>query len=109
MPEALAPQAIAARTYLATHLRRHASYDLEGDTRDQEDDGLGGETKSTLRAIERTAGHIATYRGAPIEALYSANAGGFTEDGEKVYARAPPYLQAVPWSSDQGPVVPARD
>src|SRR5216117_3581522 len=100
MPEALAAQAIAARTYLATHLRRHASYDLEGDTRDQEYDGLGGETKSTLRAIERTAGQIATYRGAPIEALYSANAGGFTEDSENVYASALPYLRSVPSPAD---------
>ena len=105
MPEALAAQAIAARTYLATHLRRHASYDLEGDTRDQEYDGLGGETKSTLRAIERTAGQIATYRGAPIEALYSANAGGFTEDSENVYASALPYLRAVPSPADEAATV----
>lgn len=100
MPEALAAQAIAARTYLATHLRRHAAYDLEGDTRDQEYDGLGGEANSTLRAVDRTAGMIATYRGAPIEALYSANAGGVTEDSENVYANALPYLRSVPSPSD---------
>ena len=101
MPEALAAQAIAARTYLVTHMRRHASYDLEGDTRDQEYDGLGGETTSTVRAIQRTAGLVATYRGAPIEALYSANAGGFTEDSENVYASALPYLRAVPSPDDE--------
>src|SRR5438094_178621 len=100
MPEALAAQAIAARTYLATHLRRHASYDLEGDTRDQEYDGLGGETKSTLRAVDRTAGMIATYGGRPIEALYSANAGGITEDSENVYANALSYLRSVPSPAD---------
>jgi hypothetical protein len=33
--EALASQAIAARTYLYTHLGKHKAYDLEGDTRDQ--------------------------------------------------------------------------
>ncbi|TMF28498.1 MAG: SpoIID/LytB domain-containing protein, partial [Chloroflexi bacterium] len=90
MPEALASQAIAARTYLVTHLHRHGAYDLEGDTRDQEYDGLGGEDRSTVRAVERTAGMVATYGGAPIEALYSANAGGITEDSENVYANALP-------------------
>ena len=105
MPEALAAQAIAARTYLVTHMRRHASYDLEGDTRDQEYDGLGGETTSTVRAIQRTAGLVATYRGAPIEALYSANAGGFTEDSENVYASALPYLRAVPSPDDEAATV----
>ena len=100
MPEALAAQAIAARTYLTTHLHRHRSYDLEGDTRDQEYDGLSGEAPSTLKAVERTVGMIATYRGAPIEALYSANAGGVTEDSENVYANALPYLRSVESPSD---------
>jgi len=55
MPEALAAQAIAARTYLATHLRRHASYDLEGDTRDQQYDGLGGEAALAVMGARRAA------------------------------------------------------
>ncbi len=101
MPEALASQAIAARTYLVTHLHRHGAYDLEGDTRDQEYDGLGGEDRSTVRAVERTAGMVATYGGAPIEALYSANAGGITEDSENVYANALPYLRSVPSPGDE--------
>ena len=101
MPEALAAQAIAARTYLVSHLGRHGSYDLEGDTRDQEYDGLGGETTSTVRAVARTAGLVATYRGVPIEALYSANAGGYTEDSENVYANALPYLRAVASPGDE--------
>ena len=101
MPQALAAQAIAARTYLVTHLGRHDAYDLEGDTRDQEYDGFGGETDSTLRAVERTAGLVATYRGRPIEALYSANAGGFTEDSENVFPNALPYLRAVRSPGDE--------
>ena len=98
--EALAAQAIAVRTYLYTHLRRHQHYDLEGDTRDQEYDGTLTEDARTLRAVERTAGIIATYRGAPIEALYSANAGGITEDSENVFANALPYLRSVPSPTD---------
>ncbi|MHB8631380.1 MAG: SpoIID/LytB domain-containing protein [Candidatus Limnocylindria bacterium] len=99
-PEALASQAIAARTYLYTHLGRHTAYDLEGDTRDQEYDGTMNEDARTLRAVERTAGVIATYRGAPIEALYSANAGGVTENSENVFANALPYLRSVPSPGD---------
>ena len=100
MPEALAAQAIAARTYLVTHLHGHHSYDLEGDTRDQQYDGIGGEVASTVRAVERTRGQVATYRGAPIEALYSANAGGVTEDSENVFANALPYLRSVASPAD---------
>ena len=99
-PEALAAQAIAARTYLVTHLARHRAYDLEGDTRDQEYDGVGGEAASTVKAVARTAGVIATYQGRAIEALYSANAGGITEDSENVYASALPYLRSVPSPAD---------
>lgn len=100
-PEALAAQAIAARTYLVTHLRRHDHYDLEGDTRDQEYGGSGNEVRSTLRAVERTAGIVATYRGAAIEALYSANAGGITEDSENIFANALPYLRSVASPGDE--------
>ena len=100
-PEALAAQAIAARTYLMTHLRRHDHYDIEGDTRDQEYGGSGNEVRSTLRAVERTAGVVATYRGAAIEALYSANAGGITEDSENIFANALPYLRSVASPGDE--------
>ncbi|MGH2492853.1 MAG: SpoIID/LytB domain-containing protein, partial [Candidatus Limnocylindria bacterium] len=99
--EALASQAIAARTYLVTHLRRHANYDLEGDVRDQEYGGLGTEAVTAIRAVERTSGIVATYRGAPIEALYSANAGGVTEDSENVYTNALAYLRSVPSPGDE--------
>lgn len=102
LPEALAAQAIAARTYLMTHLARHNDYDIEGDTRDQEYEGLRGETAETIRAVQRTKGIVATYDGAPIETLYGANAGGVTEDSENVFANARPYLRSVPspWDSE---------
>ncbi|MBI2325664.1 MAG: SpoIID/LytB domain-containing protein, partial [Chloroflexi bacterium] len=101
-PEALAAQAIAARTYLETHLKRHKAYDLEGDVRDQAYHGLSSEDRATVRAVERTAGIVATYRGAAIEALYSANAGGVTESSENVFANALPYLRSVesPWDRE---------
>lgn len=94
-PEALAAQAIAARTYLLTHLGRHDAYDLEGDTRDQQYDGVLSEAPSTTLAVRRTSGVVATYRGVPISALYSANMGGRTEDSENVFPNALPYLRGV--------------
>ena len=99
--EALAAQAIAARTYLATHLARHDNYDLEGDVRDQAYGGTGMEVRQTIRAVERTAGIVATYNGRPIEALYSANAGGVTEDSENIFANALPYLRSVASPGDE--------
>jgi stage II sporulation protein D len=95
-PEALASQAIAARTYLATRINRHRAYDIEGDTRDQAYDGFDKVSDRTIRAVERTRGVVATYAGAPIEALYSASAGGVTEDSENVFGTAFPYLRSVP-------------
>jgi stage II sporulation protein D len=100
MAEALAAQAIAARTYLVTHLRGHRTYDLEGDTRDQQYDGIAGEVASTVRAVQLTRGQVATYRGVPIEALYSASAGGVTEDSENVFGNVLPYLRSVPSPAD---------
>ena len=101
-PEALAAQAIATRTYLLTHMQRHDRYDIEGDTRDQNYEGLGSTSVATIRAVERTRGVVATYRGGAIEALYSANAGGVTEDSENVFGNALPYLRSVvsPWDEE---------
>ncbi|OLC55825.1 MAG: hypothetical protein AUH85_08275 [Chloroflexi bacterium 13_1_40CM_4_68_4] len=73
--EAQAAQVIAARTYLIRHLGSHGSYDLDGDERDQAYKGIYGEADSTEKAVQRTAGLIITYAGAPIDAFYSANAG----------------------------------
>jgi Sporulation protein and related proteins len=56
--EALASQAIAARTYLYTHLGKHRAYDLEGDTRDQEYDGTTNEDARTLTASSAPPGSL---------------------------------------------------
>lgn len=95
-PQAQSAQAIAARTYLLTRLGRHRAYDIEGDVRDQAYEGFGKETPETLRAVDRTKGLVATYDGRPIEAFYSANAGGMTEDSENVWGNRLPYLRSVP-------------
>ncbi len=99
-PQALAAQAIAARTYLLKHLGSHGSYDLEGDERDQAYKGVYGETDGTERAVARTGGLVVTYRSAPIDAFYSANAGGFTENSENVWVTPLPYLRSVASPAD---------
>ncbi len=99
-PQALAAQVIAARTYLVRHLGSHGTYDLDGDERDQAYKGVYGETDGTERAVARTAGLIMTYGGAPIDAFYSANAGGYTENSENVWITPLPYLRSVPSPGD---------
>ena len=94
-PQALAAQAIAARTYLLRHLGKRGGYDLEGDERDQAYKGVYGEADGTERAVARTSGLVATYRGLPIDAFYSANAGGVTENSEDVWLTSLPYLRSV--------------
>ena len=99
-PQALAAQAVAARTYLVRHLGSHGSYDLEGDERDQAYKGVYGESDGTERAVSRTAGLVLTYGGAAIDAFYSANAGGYTENSENVWVTPLPYLRSVPSPGD---------
>ena len=99
--EAQAAQVIAARTYLLRHLGSHGTYDLDGDERDQAYKGIYGEADSTEKAVERTAGLVITYGGAPIDAFYSANAGGVTEDSENVWVTPLPYLRSVASPGDE--------
>ncbi|MDR0898597.1 MAG: stage II sporulation protein D [Oscillospiraceae bacterium] len=54
------------------------------------------------QAVRDTAGLILTYNGEPIEVLYHAASGGFTEDVEQVYATALPYLRGVPSPGEEG-------
>lgn len=98
--QALAAQAVAARTYLLRHLGRYGTYDLLGDERDQAYKGFQGETDATVRAVADTTGLVATYHGVPIDAFYSANAGGRTENSEDVWVTPLPYLRGVPSPGD---------
>ncbi|HEX8336740.1 MAG TPA: SpoIID/LytB domain-containing protein, partial [Pyrinomonadaceae bacterium] len=89
--EALKAQAVAARTYAVSNLGRFASqgYDLTPDTRSQVYGGLSTEHPLSDRAVSETRGRILTYRGAPVNALYTSTCGGRTEDGENIFGGAP--------------------
>jgi stage II sporulation protein D len=97
--EALKAQAVAARTYAMRGLGKRAGegYDLVATTLDQVYGGLDAEHPLSSQAVDETAGIVARYNGALIEALYSSTSGGFTADNEEVYNSAPvPYLRGVP-------------
>ena len=98
--EALKAQAVAARTYAFRRIDPAAEFDLCDTPRCQVYPGFGAETKSTRSAVDKTAGLIAVYGGVPIDALYSANMGGYTANSEDVWGNPVPYLRAVPSLTD---------
>ncbi|HJQ31128.1 MAG TPA: SpoIID/LytB domain-containing protein, partial [Pyrinomonadaceae bacterium] len=94
--EALKAQAVAARTYAVSNLGRFAAegFDLTPDTRSQVYGGRSTEHPLTDRAVLETRGRIATYKGVPINALYTSTCGGRTEDGENIFGgNLVPYLR----------------
>ncbi len=95
--EALKAQAVAARTYALTRLGTHTSsgYQLCDTTHCQAYKGYSSEAAATTAAVDATAGEIACYNGTPIEAVFSASTGGYTENSENVWYAAVPYLRAV--------------
>jgi stage II sporulation protein D len=94
--EALKAQAIAARTYALKNRGQYMAqgFDLLPTTRSQVYRGLTSENPLSTRAVDETRGVIATYNGEPINALYTSTCGGRTEDSEKIFNEAVPYLRA---------------
>ena len=102
--EALKAQALAARTYAMTKLGAHESsgYQLCDTTSCQVYKGYGGEQPSTNLAVRETEGQVICYEGVPIEAVFSASSGGYTENSENVWNTKVPYLRAVPDVEEYG-------
>ncbi len=106
--EALMAQAIAARTramggYCASHPDANVCVDsrcCQGFLDEVGQEGRWGKDAESYQnriyqAVESTHGQILTYDGEPIEVLYHAVSGGWTEDVENVYRVALPYLRSV--------------
>ena len=89
-------QAIAARTYALKNRGQFMAqgFDILPTTRSQVYRGLTSENPLSSRAVDETRGIIATYNGEPINALYTSTCGGRTEDSEKIFNDAVPYLRA---------------
>jgi stage II sporulation protein D len=97
--EALKAQAIAARTYAWKNLRQfeEEGFDLCATPRCQVYDGLSVEHPLSDRAVAETRNQVLTWKGEPIDALYTATCGGHTEDGGEIFQeQAAPYLSGVP-------------
>jgi stage II sporulation protein D len=93
--EAQKAQAIAARTYAVRNRNQFASqgFDLLPTTRSQVYGGLSTEHPLSSRAVDETRGVVATFKGAPINALYTSTCGGRTENSENIFTAAEPYLR----------------
>lgn len=94
---ALQAQAIAARNeiFSAIGVRNLADpYMLRADIYDQVYGGSGRERASTSKAVDATRGKVMFYKKQIVEAFYSSNAGGHTENNENVWDMEPrPYLR----------------
>lgn len=95
--EALKAQAVAARNeiFSAIGVRNLADpYMLRGDVMDQVYGGTGREDSRTSRAVEQTRGQVMFYGDEIVQAYYSSNSGGHTENNENVWDTVPrPYLR----------------
>ena len=94
--EALKAQAVAARTYAVSNRGQFnaAGFDLLPTIRSQVYGGLSTEHPNATRAVEETRGLVATYRGEPINALYTSTCGGRTEHAENIFGgELVPYLR----------------
>src|SRR5262249_5769179 len=106
--EAMKALAIAARSYALAHLGQHRSdgYDIVDDARAQVYGGITAERELSNRAVAQTRGIVAVFRNpdgrfTPIEALYTSDCGGRTDNNEDVFGGEPlPYLRSVVCSSE---------
>ena len=95
--EALAAQAVVARTYALAHLAKGGDYDLYSDTRSQVYGGIAAEAPSSNAAVNETANQIVLYDGEPANTFFSSSSGGKTANVQDVWSSPPvPYLVSVP-------------
>lgn len=98
--EALKAQAVAARNTLLAKLgRRHITepFHLCGEQHCQVYAGVDKESPRTNEAVRATAGQVLFYRGKVVDAVYSSNCGGHTEDNDVAWGDAPnPALRGRP-------------
>ena len=91
---ALRAQAVLARTYALKHLGKHKTYgyDLCDTQNCQVYGGVSAESEAGNAAVESTMGQVLMYKGKPVEAVFSANAGGFTQSAKGAGWYQTPYL-----------------
>lgn len=113
---ALEAQAIASRTYAyakSFKLRTACDCHLYGSISDQTFAGYSKESEPKFgelwkAAVNRTAGLIITYAGAPITAYFTSSSGGVTETSEHAWGTATPYTVSVSDSASVDAVLNPR-
>jgi len=96
--EAVKAQAVAARTYAMAHLQQYKGepYDMKASIYDQVYEGASVEERLVNRAIDATAGYVATFEDKLINAYYHSTCGGQTDNISQVWDRPEiAYLKAV--------------
>ena len=94
--EALAAQAVAARTYALAHLHK-GDFDLYSDTRSQVYGGIAAEAPSATDAVTETAHQVVLYDDELADTYFSSSSGGKTANVQDVWPGSPPepYLVSV--------------
>ncbi len=92
--EALKAQAVCARTYALLQSKHYAGYrfDVCATTDCQVYRGANQANSLTDRAVEETAGVLASYSGQLAETCYYSSNGGASESSENVWSYPQPYL-----------------
>ncbi|MEZ5429330.1 MAG: SpoIID/LytB domain-containing protein [Pyrinomonadaceae bacterium] len=95
--EAQKAQAVAARTYAVANINGYAQqgFDMVDTVWSQVYKGVSIETRMGTQAVQQTRGVVATYRGKPINALYTSTCGGRTENSGNIFEFDEPYLRGV--------------
>ncbi len=91
---AVEAQAVAARSYTLANLGRFSrrGYDVSGDVRSAHYRGVTGEHPAAREAVDSTAGLVLEQAGEVLNAVYSANAAGYTEAGASVWGGADDHI-----------------
>ncbi|MDD5080157.1 MAG: SpoIID/LytB domain-containing protein [Candidatus Omnitrophica bacterium] len=95
--EALKAQAIAARSEALTKLGRHKNegFDFCPEVHCQVYAGVENESPNTNQVVDETRGLFLTYKGKPVDAIYSSCCGGNTQDNIFSSKEDFPYLCGV--------------
>ena len=95
-PDALAAQAIVARTFALGRRTLTRPYDVVASQSDQRFGGIEAEYPATNAAVDATRNSVLTFAGANASVFYSACCGGHTADAAAIWGHdALPYLRGV--------------
>jgi len=111
-PDALAAQAVAARSYALANLAHGRPFDLYGDARSQVYGGVAAESPAATAAVAETRGQVVLYGGKIADTLFFSTSGGRTASALESTGIDVPYLVSVsdPYDTlspyhDWGPVL----